>query len=374
METPGGDITRGPCPAAIGYNPPMSRTRRSRTLVSLTFGAGVLGLAIVLAAPVARACGMFLRVREVSPEQRPSLAREKVLIIHDAARGQQHFIREVAFRRADQSFGFVVPTPTRPEVATVEKNPFTKLRERFPFATVNSDARTGRGFGGTGGGSGGSVGVEVLAVEKVGSFTAFTLAATDADALASWLKDNQLASTPATERWLAHYVRMGFYYVAMRYDPPERARASAPVAAETVRISFASPLAYYPYFEPEPDAPTKGPRLLELWYVGTEPVVPVARFASAGSESSQWVRPLAPGKDRTDARGAIEAALYDELEQLLPEGELVVQTFQDQKIGRSGYHDILFGSAAARPLTPEQQTALAPLLGVLDPGLIEEKR
>ena len=51
-----------------------------------------------------------------------------------------------------------------------------------------------------------------------------------------------------------------------------------------------------------------------------------------------------------------------------------MQTFQDQKIDRSGYHDILFGSAAARPFTPEQQTALAPLLGVLDPGLIEEKR
>jgi len=340
--------------------------------MSLTVGVGVLGLAIVLAAPVARACGMFLPVRVVSPEQRPSLAREKVLIIHDAARGQQHFIREVAFRRADQSFGFVVPTPTRPEVATVENNPFTKLRDRFPFATPKLDESSGAGFGGRGI-SVKSVGVEVLAVEKVGSFTAFTLAATDADALANWLKDNQLASTPATERWLAHYVRMGFYYVAMRYDPPARVKASAPVAAETVRISFASPLAYYPYFEPEPDAPAKGPRLLELWYVGTEPVVPVARFATVESEPSRWVRPLAPGKDHKDARGAIEAALYDELEQLLPAGELVVQTFQDQKVSRSGYHDILFGSAAARPFTPEQQTALAPLLGVLDPGLIEEK-
>ena len=30
------------------------------------------------------------------PEQRPSLGREKVLLIHDAKKGEQHFIREVA--------------------------------------------------------------------------------------------------------------------------------------------------------------------------------------------------------------------------------------------------------------------------------------
>jgi len=347
--------------------------------MSLLSGAGVVGLAlaVMLTAPSAAACGMMFQVRAITAEQRPSLAREKVLIIHDAARGQQHFIREVAFRKADQPFGFVVPTPTRPEVAKVDRNPFTRLRARFPFATAKLPAA---GFGGHGssGGGGASPGVEVLAVEKVGSFTAFTLAATDAGALATWLADNQLSSTLATDLWLAHYVRMGFYYVAMRYDPPAnaKARANAPIAAETVRISFASPVAYYPYFEPAPEHPQKAARLLELWYVGTDAVVPVARLTDPEQPESppRWVRPLAPGKDRKDARSAIEAATFDELEQLLPEGELVVQTFQDQKLERSGYQDILFAFAAARPWTAEQQTALAPLLGVLDPGLIEDRR
>jgi hypothetical protein len=69
-----------------------------------------------------------------------------------------------------------VPTPTLPEVAAVEKNPFTRLRERFPFASGGHGIGKGygsAGFGGTGGGT-----VEVLSVEKVGSFTAFVLAAT----------------------------------------------------------------------------------------------------------------------------------------------------------------------------------------------------
>jgi hypothetical protein len=350
---------------------------RPRTLAPLSFGAALLACALVQAAapPTAAACGVF-NVRQLAPELRPSLTREKVLIVHDAARGRQHFIREVAFRKADQVFGFVVPTPTLPEVAKLAKNPFTRLRDSFPFEPVGVGKGIGRGAGAGYGGRGTGGGVEVLAVEKVGSFTAFTLAATDATALATWLKDNELTSTPETDLWLEHYVRMGFYYVAMRYDPPAdaRSRRRAPIAAETVRISFDTPIAYYPYFEPEPQHDPKTPRLLEVWYVGADPVVPVARLGETTGSNTRWVRPLKPGRSHRNARRQLTAALYEELDALLPEGPLVVQTFQDQKRRRTGYQDILFAAAAAKPTTPEQQAALEPLLAVLDPGLAAEVR
>jgi hypothetical protein len=345
----------------------MPRSRHGRTLALLLLGGA---LALPLLSPVARACGAFFHVRTIAPEQRPSLAREKVLIIHDAVRGQQHFIREVAFRKADQTFGFVVPTPTRPEVAEVATNPFTKLRERFPFAPLPRGGTLGLGKPYGGGGS--WEGVEVLSAEKVGSFTAFVLAATDAKALSGWLKDNELTSTPETEAWLDHYVRMGFYYVAMRYDPPAKPQVDAAIAAETIRISFATPVAYYPYFEPKWSA-ASSERLLELWYVGSDPVLPVARKQD-NTGSMAWVSPLKPGEEYTKRRKQLAAALDDELEQLLPAGELVVQTFQDQKRRRDGYHDILFAFDQAKELSPEQLAALEPLLGVLDPGLIEERR
>ncbi len=350
---------------------------RPRTPTHLRIGGGLLvcALALVAAEPVATACGGFFN-RKLAPEQQPSLAREKVLIVHDAGRGRQHFIREVAFRRADQRFGFVVPTPTRPEVAKVDTNPFTLLRSIFPFGGMLIGSGGGGTGSGYGAGFGGRGGVEVLAVEKVGSFTAFTLAATDAAALTGWLEDNDLASTPESDRWLAHYVRMGFYYVAMRYDPPPEARKDkdAPVAAETIRISFATPIAYYPYFEPEPEHDPKTPRLLELWYVGNAPVVPVALHRDPDGGAAQWVRPLKAGEQHPEARPQLEIALQQEIEDLLPAGRLVVQTFQDQKRRRTGFQDILFAAADARPLSPEQQAALGPLLGVLDPGLTEGAR
>ncbi|MFO7562974.1 MAG: DUF2330 domain-containing protein [Enhygromyxa sp.] len=344
----------------------MPLSPRKRILAAL--GVAALGL---LGPAVADACGSFFRSKRASSEQTPSLAREKVLLIHDAELGRQHFVREVAFVRAREPFGFVVPTPTKPEVAEVKTTPFTKLRALFPFSPSSRgpQARSGRG-------AGGSAGVEVLEVAKVGSFTAFVLAATDADALGKWLAKNKLVSDEASDAWLAHYVEMGFFYVAMRYDPPARPKpgSSREVVAETLRISFDTPIPYYPYLEPLRGEPTREleptqSRLLELWYVGAEPVVPVALREREGA--SAWVQPLRRGLVTSDARVRLEDALAPELEELLPAGPLLVQTFEDQKRDRGGFGDVLFAFEQGRALTPELAAELEPLLGILDPALIK---
>ena len=70
-----------------------------------------------------------------------------------------------------------------------------------------------------------------------------------------------------------------------------------------------------------------------------------------------------------DARGRLEAILPAELQALLPEGELVLQTFQDQKSDRTGFGDILFAYTDRHDLDPQARADLAGLLGVLDSGL-----
>ena len=192
-----------------------------RWLAISALGIAGLGLGLGLSVRRANACG---GVFVPQAKRLPSLAHEQVLILHDPNTDTEHFIREVAFRQADQRFGFVVPTPTRPEVAKVDRGLFEKLRRQFPFQRSKGIGSIGLGSGaGVGFGSGRSAGVQVLQVSKVGSFTAFVLAATDAKALSKWLKDNGLASSKETDVWLAHYVKMKFYYVAMRYDPPKGA-------------------------------------------------------------------------------------------------------------------------------------------------------
>ncbi len=341
--------------------------------MSIASRLGALAFAVLTFFPSheAEACGGFFSASRAEGARRPSLAYEQVLLIHDANAEKEHFIREVTFDGADQTFGFVVPTPSRPEVAKVEKSPFTSLRQTFPFHVEPPGARGG-GIGlGKGGGLGhGAGGVEVLEVKKVGSFTAFVLKADDAAALADWLAKNNLVSTPEADRWLTHYVKMKFFYVAMRYDGAKTAEASK-LTSETVRISFATPAPYYPYFEPDPPkGVATGPmRLLDLWVVANAPVVPVSLLTEGDTRS--WVRPMRAGHATTAPfpTGVLDPALAA----LVPSGAVSVQTFQDQKVSRAGYGDVVFVPQAPpdRAGRDAQLTKLRPLLAVLDPSLAE---
>jgi hypothetical protein len=326
------------------------------TLVGTSAALAVLGVP-----EPAQACGGFFSARAPTDERRPALAYEQALVVFDAERGREHFLREVVFRSGGERFGFVVPTPTRPEVASVRVSPFERLRTLFPFEEpVGGDAPRGAVAAGRG--------VTVLEVKRVGSFTSFVLAADDPTALAGWLTREKLTSTPQADAWLAHYVAMGFYYVAMRYDPPPGETAPRD-RAETVRISFDTPLPYYPYREPDPPdpEPSSEPRMLELWLVSSRRFVPVA--AQRRSDSTTWVRPFAEGQRFAPAsRSSLESALGEE-RGLLPAGELVMQRFMDQKRSRRGYGDVVFVPDRPVPLDDAGRARLAPLLPLLDPSL-----
>ena len=212
-------------------------------------------------------------------------------------------------------------------------------------------ACSGIGAGGTGATS--SSGVTVLEKRQVGSFTAFVLAASDREALSKWLRDNGFTSTRQADAWLAKYVPLGFYYVAMRYRPRADGASSDAVHAETMRISFDTPVPYYPYQEPASKAPQDDaePRLAELWLVSQRTFVPVAWRERGGK--SRWVRPFRAGHSYKAAdRGALASALA-EARSLLPKGRLQVQRFMDQKLRRPGFGDVVFVPYDKQPFTDE---------------------
>jgi hypothetical protein len=337
-------------------------------LVTLALAAGVLCWQPSLAS----ACGGFFARRTPHVvSAAPSLQHEQVLLVFDPTKEREHFVREVAFRNGNESFGFVVPTPSRPEVAAVAHSPFVALQAAAPTDDFGADASANDDKEGGGGAplatASARAPVEVLEVSKVGSFTAFVIAASDAAAFTSWLEKNGFSSTPSSDEWLRHYVRLRFFFVALRYDPPEKAgKAPGSTVSETLRISFTTPVPFYPYLEPR--GPARSPhRLLDLWLVSTLPWTPVA--ARSGSDGVDWVRPLRPTRGYAP-RSSLEGALGPELSQLLPTGELSVQTFQDQKASREGLGDVLFAPLQPGALGAPQLERLRPLLGLLDGELL----
>jgi hypothetical protein len=296
--------------------------------------------------PIANACATFATL--AAPERGPSLSLERVLIIHDPASETEHFVREVVFRSQGSRFGFVIPTPSMPSVFAVAKSPFRSLEQSYPFAP-RVQAAPARVRSATLGLD--DEGVEVVEQKSVGSFTAFVLRARDATSLQDWLQKNELGSTPANDAWLAEYITRDSYFVALRYEPPAN-RSASTLRAETLRITFKTPVAYYPYREPQRAHDAKAPkRAVALWLVSPEALTPLARVAS--STSSSWVQPFAEGqrvsKAGPDAWARIVAGLGIDLPAF---PSFVVQTFEDQKRSRAGFSDAVFvpavGVAAAQ--------------------------
>lgn len=306
--------------------------------------AFALASALLFAAR-AEACALFGRPSAPIP----SIQVENVLVVHDPVARREHFYREIVFRDADAHFGFVVPVPSLPAVARVERPPFERLAELYPPEPVPKSIGVG-GLGMVGHGAGlgrGAGNVMVVSVQKVGSFTATVLKATDAAGLAKWLGDNGLAQTPEREAWLRVYVERGFHFVAFRYDPATvtKPNETAGPRSETVRLDFDTPVAFYPYREPLVGAPSEpGPRVLAVWTLSTERLVPVAavgeRFERPWQEGDRF-EPPTPAKLESEVPA---------LKGFLPGGALVVQAFEDQKRTRHGYDDVLLVPEVPRAL------------------------
>jgi hypothetical protein len=319
----------------------------------------------------AKACGMMLPHK--LEDTVPAIMQEQVVMIFDRENETEHFVREVRFDAGDESFGFVVPTPTQPTVGA-EKSPFKALRDAYPYEKPPA-LGTGNGHSkgmGEGAPGGAAPAVQVLSVQRVGKFKAYVLAANDAAALDKWLADNQFQAPPDAKKWLAHYVRLHFYYVAFRYDPPKAdpKKGGREMASETVRISFKTPHPYYPYLEPT-GARRLPSRLLQIWMISRESMRPVAARVRLGT-LEHW-QPWSPGLRYEVTAGELKGKIAP-LAKLLPKGDapLVVQTYRDQKRARKSWGDVLLVPTQSVNLSDEEIEKRRPLLPVLDPSLAGE--
>lgn len=316
----------------------------------------------------ASACGMF--VPNLKVKAPPSMEEERTLILWDASTRRQHFVREVRFTNTGElPFGFIVPAPSRPEVNDVKNPPFDTLEARFPHTLLDTPADGFGAPGSKGGGegfgrgiaAGGAPPVQVLEKKRIGDFQSFVLAATDAKALGDWLKKNQFKASPAGQKWIERYVKLGFFFVALRYEGrKQKADEGQALVSRAVRFSFDSPLPYYPYEEPE-DAPEQRGRELQVWLVTQGFHVPLAPVAG------KIRRPWSEGV-RYEGEGEIASALGDELGALVPAGARL-STFGDWKEHRRGFGDLVLVPAEAEGCDAACVGARRPLMALLDPSL-----
>jgi hypothetical protein len=225
-------------------------------------------------------------------------ADQTVLIIWDAAAKTQHFIRQASFLSEADDFGFIVPSPTQPELSESSNEASTLLRkltepERQKLPRPKS---TGCGCASLPGDSAPSA-VRVLEERLVAGFHAVVLEADTDDALVKWLKENGYAFSADVQAWAKPYVTAGWKFTALKVAKRDGSRADKSVAAPALRITFRTDRPLFPYREPDPKtfaaALGANHRLLRIYFVAEGRYQGVLGTEGAWSAKAAWANNLA---------------------------------------------------------------------------------
>lgn len=239
--------------------------------VPLALLTGAFLMAALCPDPVQGCCA-------VSPSGKPVVnADQTVIMIWDPATRTQHFIRQASFKADADNFGFLVPTPSQPELEESGNEAFGVLRKLTEPEKIKQ-----RGSGGGGIGCGCSArpganlaavpgGVQVLEEKRVAGFNAVVLMTDSSADLVAWLKDNGYVFSPEVETWAKPYVEAGWKITALKVAKDRDDRESKNVAASALRLSFKTDRPLFPYREPDSrnsaQALNARSRLLRIYFV-----------------------------------------------------------------------------------------------------------
>jgi hypothetical protein len=311
------------------------------------FAGLVLALGVALCPRTGKTCAPAPR-----PDQSVHIADEEALIVWDAAKRTEHFVRRASFRTegpagAANDFGFLVPTPTQPTLGEADNAVFASLEgaTRPEYRTVTKTEYelgisclylTMRGKSAA---HAPQDEVRVLDQARVAGYDAVVLEADSSSGLNEWLGAHGYASRPALTAWLSPYVAAHWKVTAFKVAPasPNDPR----VATSAVRMTFETDKPFFPYREPEDQR--SGPpsaRILDVFMVST-----AGRLDGAiGEAHHNW-----PGATRyAKVREDVDTVLRGALPAGLTIGKAWLMSFRDTSSPRPGTDDLFFATATTQ--------------------------
>lgn len=211
-------------------------------------------------------------------------ADQTVLLIWDPKTKTEHFIRKASFKAEGDDFGFLVPTPSRPQLSESGNEVFPQLAEitrprSKPSLSIGCSVAPAA-YPKL------QAGVTVIERKEVAGFDAAVLSASSAGALTGWLKTNGYHFSPEVEAWAAPYVRDGWMLTALRVAKRSKSQDDPSVEAGALRITFQTERPLFPYREPDSrEAARKvgiSSRLLRLYFISDE------RYAGTLDGTGSW--------------------------------------------------------------------------------------
>lgn len=225
----------------------------------------ILALAVLLALTSAASACCAL----VSGSRFVVNADQTVIMLWDQARQTQHFIRQANFKTDAADVGFIVPSPSRPQLAESGDGAFAQLKE----ITAPRVSYGGGGFGcSTMSTAGMAIGSSVRVIEekRVAGFDATVLTARSGTDLVAWLKAHGYSYSPEVAEWAAPYLGGDWHFTALKVAKAGAGQSSQDIKAAALRITFRTDRPLFPYREPESAAAGKlgaPARLLRIYFI-----------------------------------------------------------------------------------------------------------
>ncbi|HYV34261.1 MAG TPA: DUF2330 domain-containing protein [Gemmataceae bacterium] len=268
-----------------------------------------------------------------------AIADESAIIIWHEASKTEHFIRRASFTTDAKDFGFLVPTPTQPELGESSDEAFSSLTQILSIPKPTD--KKGKAKKGSAGGGKAAPHVEVLDQKRVAGQDVVVLKATDADALGKWLTAHEYDFSASLKDWVKPYIDAKWIITASKIAKDKDGAAIKNVASAAVRMSFKTEKPFFPYSEPadQREGKTALPaRLLRVFFISTDKVK-----GAIGEKGNHW-----PGK--VVFADKLAPPYSSKLLHLLklPSGETVPTTwyltiFEDRETPRPGTADVYFG-------------------------------
>jgi hypothetical protein len=255
----------------------------------LALVSGLVG-SLLIAFPLPACC-------PVPPSGKPVVnADQTVIILWDAATHTEHFIRQASFKSDADDFGFLIPSPSEPELNEAGNDAFPYLQKLTEPETIKAQ----RSSGGMSCACSSSVpmaakpaepAVRVLQEKLVAGFNAGVLEADTADVLVTWLKNNGYAFSPEVEAWAKPYIGAGWKITALKVAKAADGNASKTVDAGALRMTFQTPRPLFPYREPDTRSAARAlganHRLLRIYLLAD------ARYAGELTKDVPWTGKVA---------------------------------------------------------------------------------
>ena len=203
----------------------------------------------------------------VGPNGMPiRFGRQQDIVIFDSESKTEYFVRSASFESTAKAkaFGFIAPSPTMPELSTVEWSAFGTLMSLKPHG-IGCSAPSEMAAAA----SSKSAGVEVLQDVQVGDFRAQTLKSSDASALEKYLKENRFVASQDILDWVKFYTDKKWLLTAFRVNQISSEAEVEQFGFDPIMMKFKTDQPFFPYFVPESNRSKESE--LDLYIVGSAP-------------------------------------------------------------------------------------------------------